>query len=218
MTDVMRLDVIDRVALLTINRPEKRNAMSARMWRRLLAHIRRIEKTPAVRAVVLRGVEGSFSAGGDLAELRAPDPARISGYRDLAETAVVALMKLGPPKFAEIDGGCFGAGCSLALACDVRICSPTSQFGIPALKNGLAYEPVFVRRLVEVVGSGPAGLLLYGGERWNGHEAAARGLVDKCTENAPAAVERILTSLRDANDSAITSTTTSIRTAPRFQR
>ncbi|WP_412519765.1 hypothetical protein K8Z49_17375 [Actinomadura madurae] len=71
---------------------------------------------------------------------------------------------------------------------------------------------------VEVVGSGPAGLLLYGGERWNGHEAAARGLVDKCTENAPAAVERILTSLRDANDSAITSTTTSIRTTPRFQR
>ncbi|MCP9950996.1 enoyl-CoA hydratase/isomerase family protein [Actinomadura madurae] len=114
--------------------------------------------------------------------------AMISGYRELAETAVVALMKLGPPRFAEIDGGCFGAGCSLALACDVRVCSPTSQFGIPALKNGLTYEPVFVRRLVEVVGSGPAGLLLYGGERWNGHEAAARGLVDDDVHQNRAAV------------------------------
>lgn len=116
--------------------------------------------------------------------------AMISGYRELAETAVVALMKLGPPRFAEIDGGCFGAGCSLALACDVRVCSPTSQFGIPALKNGLTYEPVFVRRLVEVVGSGPP-VCFY-----------TEGNAGTATRQPHVA----------------SSTTTSIRTAPRFHR
>ncbi|MBB5135621.1 enoyl-CoA hydratase/carnithine racemase [Thermocatellispora tengchongensis] len=213
----MRLDVLDRVARLTIDRPEKRNAMSAEMWRTLLRHVKSIGEASGISAVVLTGAGGSFSAGGDLTELRAPDPEEVDGYRALAETAVTALMELKPPKFAQIDGACFGAGCSLALACDVRICSPTSQFAIPALKNGLTYEPAFVRRLVQVVGSGPAGLLLYGGERWNAQEAAARGLVDKRAEDVSATVERILANLRGANDSAIASMTTAIRAALRFR-
>lgn len=217
MTNLMRLDIVDRVAHLTINRPEKRNAMSAEMWRSLVRHIRSIDDDSGISAVVLRGAGGSFSAGGDLTELSAPDPEQVARYRDLAETTVVALMDLKPPKLAEIDGACFGAGCSLALACDVRICSSTSQFGIPALKNGLTYEPVFVQRLVQIVGSGPAGLLLYGGECWNAYEAAARGLADKCTEDASAAVEQILTCLRSTNYSAIATTAASIRAAPQFQ-
>lgn len=211
----MRLDVVDRVARLTINRPEKRNAMSAEMWRSLLRHIRSIDKSSGIAAVVLRGSGGSFSAGADLANVKAPDREHVASYRELAEATVVELMDLKPPKVAEIDGACFGAGCSLALACDVRICSVTSRFGIPALANGLTYEPVFVQRLVQVVGSGSAGLLLYGGERWNAQEAATRGLVDKCTEDVSVAVEQILTNLRGANDSAIGSTTASIRTALR---
>jgi enoyl-CoA hydratase/carnithine racemase len=217
MTDNMRLDIVDRVARLTIDRPEKRNAMSMEMWRSLLRHIRSLEETADISAVVLRGDGGSFSAGGDLSELRIPDLEHVAAYRKLAEATVLALMELRLPKVAEIDGACFGAGCSLALACDVRISSFSSQFGIPALKNGLVYEPVFVQRLVQIVGSGSAGLLLFGGERWNAEEAAARGLVDKCTGDVSTAVEKILTSLRGASHAAIASTTASIRTAPRFQ-
>ncbi|WP_307832129.1 enoyl-CoA hydratase/isomerase family protein [Prauserella cavernicola] len=204
------------MARLTINRPEKRNAMSADMWHSLRRHIRTIDETSGISAVVLRGVGGSFSAGADLAEMRDPDQDRVEEYRDFAEEAVVALMELTPPKVAEIDGPCFGAGCSLALACDVRLCSPASQFGIPALKHGFAYEPVFVRRLAQIVGPGPAGLLLYGSERWNADEAVAHGLVDRCTDDVPAAVERILANLRGARESAIASTTAAIRTAPQF--
>jgi enoyl-CoA hydratase/carnithine racemase len=210
VTDPMRLDVTDRVARLTIDRPDKRNAMSTDMWRSLLRHVRSIDAATDVSAVVLRGAGGSFSAGGDLAELRAPDA---DAYRALAETAVVALMDLRQPKVAAIDGACFGAACSMALACDVRICSPASCFGIPALRNGLVYERVFVRRLVRVVGPGPAGLLLYGGERWDAHEAVAHGLVDRCAEDVPAAVEPILTGLRGADDSAVASVTAAIRAA-----
>ena len=209
MTEPLRLDIVDRVARLTIDRPEKRNALSTVMLRDLLRHVTTIADTPDIVAVVLRGAGGTFSAGGDLAELSAPD--RAGGYRALAETAVVALMAIEPPKVAEIDGACLGAGCSLALACDVRICTPAARFGIPALKNGLAYEPVFVRRLVRVVGPGPAGLLLYGGERWTANEAAARGLVDRCAEDAHTAVEHLVTGLRDADHTAVASTTAAIR-------
>ncbi|AHK35808.1 MULTISPECIES: enoyl-CoA hydratase/isomerase family protein [Rhodococcus] len=212
----MTLDVVDRVAHLTINRPEKRNAMSMEMWTSLAGHIRSIDQANDISAVVLRGAGGSFSAGGDLTELRSPDPGHSKRYRDLAETTVVALMDLELPKLAAIDGPCFGAGCSLALACDVRISSFSSQFGIPALRNGLVYEPIFVRRLVQIVGSGPAGLLLYGAERWTADEAAAHGLVDKLTEDVSAAVENILKCLRGANGAAISSTATSIRTTPQF--
>ncbi|MDQ0381404.1 enoyl-CoA hydratase/isomerase family protein [Amycolatopsis thermophila] len=215
MSDPMRLDIVDRVARLTIDRPEKRNAMSGDMWQALLRHVRTIERTPDVAAVVLSGSGGNFSAGGDLAELSVPDPDHVAGYRRLAETAVLALTELAPPKLAEIDGPCFGAGCSLALACDVRICSPAAQFRIPALGHGLTYEPVFVQRLVRAVGSGPAGLLLYGGERWTAAEAAAYGLVDRCTPDVAGAVERILAWLRGADGDAIASTAMSIRTASR---
>ncbi|MEU0470746.1 enoyl-CoA hydratase/isomerase family protein [Amycolatopsis sp. NPDC006131] len=211
----MQLDIADRVARLTISRPEKRNAMSGDMWQELVGHVRRIDETPGIAAVVLRGSGGSFSAGGDLAELSSSDPDHVAAYRHLAETAVLALTELAPPKIAEIDGTCFGAGCSLALACDVRICSPAANFRIPALGHGLTYEPVFVRRLVQAVGTGPAGLLLYGGERWNAEQAAAHGLVDKCAQDAAAAAGEILAWLRGADVEDIVSTAMSIRTATR---
>ncbi|ROS44646.1 enoyl-CoA hydratase/isomerase family protein [Amycolatopsis thermoflava] len=215
MSGSTRLDIVDRVALLTISRPEKRNAMSGDMWQALLRHVSRIGETPGIVAVVLRGSGGSFSAGGDLAELSSSDPDHVAAYRHLAETAVLALTELAAPKIAEIDGPCFGAGCSLALACDVRICSPAAHFRIPALGHGLTYEPVFVRRLVQAVGPGPAGLLLYGGERWNADQAAAYGLVDKCAPDPAAAVGQILTWLRGASVEDIVSTAMSIRTATR---
>ncbi|MEU0511690.1 enoyl-CoA hydratase/isomerase family protein [Amycolatopsis sp. NPDC006125] len=211
----MQLDIADRVARLTISRPEKRNAMSGDMWQELVRHVRRIDETPGIATVVLRGSGGSFSAGGDLAELSSSDPDHVAAYRHLAETAVLALTQLAPPKIAEIDGTCFGAGCSLALACDVRICSPAANFRIPALGHGLTYEPVFVRRLVQAVGTGPAGLLLYGGERWNAEQAAAHGLVDKCAQDAAAAVGEIVAWLRGADVEDIVSTAMSIRTATR---
>jgi enoyl-CoA hydratase/carnithine racemase len=211
---MMRLEVVDRVAYLTIDRPAKRNAMTREMWVALEGHVTAIEKAPDLAAVVLRGTGGSFSAGADLAERKASASSSDDSYGELAERTVAALTRLALPKIAQIDGPCFGAGCSLALACDVRISSPRSQFGIPALANGLVYAPALVQRLVQIVGSGSAGLLLFGGERWGAAEAAERGLVDRCAEDMPATVESILGTLRNAAASAIVSTAEAIRTAP----
>ncbi|GAA1734299.1 enoyl-CoA hydratase/isomerase family protein [Aeromicrobium alkaliterrae] len=205
------LAVVDRVAVVTIDRPDKRNAMSFEMWTSLLEHLATIRTDPDVVALLVRGVGGSFSAGGDLAELRVPDPAHVERYRQLAEDAVHAVAALDLPKVAAIDGHCFGAGCSLALACDVRIATPRSTFSIPSLRNGLVYERVFIDRLVEVVGSGPAGLLLLGSERWSGEEAAARGLADRCTVDVDAAVDTLLSALRAADPRAVLTTAAALR-------
>lgn len=214
MADQLRLEIDNRVARLTLDRPAKRNAITTQMWTDLLRHVRFIEDTGDTAAVVLQGAGGSFSAGADLAEVKHPDSDYVARYRDLAEQAVLALMALAPPKIAVINGPCFGAACSLALACDLRICSPASLFGIPALRNGLTYEPAFIQRLVQIIGPGSAGLLLYSGERWTADEAAARHLVDRCTPDPAAAAEQILQSLRAANSSAVVLTAHAIRTAP----
>jgi enoyl-CoA hydratase/carnithine racemase len=140
--------------------------------------------------VVLCGAGGSFSAGSDLDRVRSSDPECFGELHELAENTVLRLRDLHSATFAEIDGPCFGAGCSLALACDVRICSPRSRFGIPVLRHGIVYEPVHVQRLVEVVGPGPAGLLLYGGEEWTAQEAVTRRLVDRCNEDPASVLEQ----------------------------
>ncbi|TDD27912.1 enoyl-CoA hydratase/isomerase family protein [Kribbella turkmenica] len=211
MTELLHLDRRDRTAWITINRPAKRNAMTWEMWSALLAGIKSIEEAPDVTAVVLEGTGGSFSAGADLAEVKRPDPQYVASYRALAEQAVRALMELRTPKLAVIDGPCFGAACSMALACDVRICSPRSQFGIPALKHGLTYEPVFLQRLAQIVGPGSAGLLIFGAERWDADEAAVRGLVDRCTDDVSATVEQILAVLKGVPAADIAMTAAALR-------
>jgi enoyl-CoA hydratase/carnithine racemase len=209
----VRLELRDRVARLTLDRPAKRNALTGEMWATLHRHLDALDGTRDLVAVVLRGAGGSFSAGADLGELRSAEPDHVGGIQELAEATVLRMRDLPLPTLAEIDGPCLGAGCSLALACDVRICSPRSRFGIPALRHGIVYEPVHVQRLVQVVGPGPAGLLLYGGEIWAAQEAAVHGLVDRCTEATEAAIERILAGLRGASAAAVGATAAALRAA-----
>jgi len=208
---MIALDITDRVAHLTIDRPVKRNAVTGAMWATLHEHLDALEQRRDLVAVVLRGAGGSFCAGADLDELRTPDPEYVGGIQELAETAVLRLRDLAPPTFAEIDGPCLGAGASLALACDVRICSPRSRFGIPSLGHGIVYEPVHVRRLVQLVGPGPAGLLLLGGETWTAAEAARHGLVDRCAADVASTVEDILSGLRGAPAAAVVATAAALR-------
>lgn len=205
-------EVVDRVAFLTLDRPGKRNALTGEMWAALRGHL---DALPGdVAALVLRGAGGSFSAGADLAELQTPDPEYVGGVQELAEATVLRLRDLGPPTIAEIDGPCFGAGVSLALACDLRICTPRSRFGIPALRHGIVYEPVHLQRLVQVAGPGAAALLLYAGETWGGDEAARRGLVDRCVDDAAGAIEPTLAGLRGVAGQVVRATAAALRGVP----
>lgn len=209
----VRSETVERVALVTLDRPDKRNAMSGTMWRELERHVAAIAADDEVMAVVVRGAGGAFSAGGDLRELREHGAEHAEAYRRHAEDVVRALAAVGVPTIAVVEGACFGAGCSIALACDIRIATPAARFGIPALRNGLVYEPEFVRRLARIVGQGPAGLLLYGGETWTAATAERHGLVDRCVDDPEVALGDLLGALRSAAPAAIRSTTTAIRSA-----
>jgi enoyl-CoA hydratase/carnithine racemase len=174
------------VATMTINRPAKRNAMSADMWRRLPHLLDRLGADPAVRVLVLTGAGGTFSAGADIGELAAVgalDAAAPGGAApgagNLAVLAEERLAAFGKPTIARIAGHCVGGGCQLALACDFRIAAAGAMFGVTPARLGIVYPDVSTARLVRTVGIGPAKRLLFTADIVGAEQALDWRLVDE---------------------------------------
>lgn len=169
-------------AILTINRPERRNALTRAMWDELPAIAAQLEADASVRAVILRGAGGrAFSAGADLAELETAyaSPAAAAAYNDATRRALDALERLDRPTLAVIEGVCVGGGCALALACDLRVASADSRFAIPAARLGFAYPFAETRRLAATVGLALAHEMLLTGTILNAARAHEAGLVNR---------------------------------------
>ena len=156
-------DVIFRVdggaAILQLNRPAKRNALSQAMWEAICAALAEAAARPDVRAFVFTGLPGVFCAGADLTELRSGDREAAARYRKISLRGYDAVRDFSLPTVAAIDGLCIGGGNNLALACDIRLASPRASFAIPAVRHGIVYDRPTVTRLVELMGSGRAGFL-----------------------------------------------------------
>ncbi|NED57478.1 enoyl-CoA hydratase/isomerase family protein, partial [Micromonospora aurantiaca] len=129
-------DVAAGVATITIDRPAKRNAMSADMWRALPGILDTLAKDDAVRVVVLTGAGGNFCAGADISELDDIHRDDDSHLSTVAERALAAFPK---PTLAAIEGYCVGGGCQLAAACDLRFAAEDARFGITPAKLGIVY-------------------------------------------------------------------------------
>jgi enoyl-CoA hydratase len=167
---VIHLEHRGTVALLTVDRPERRNAVDLEALDQLLEAHRRTE---GARVVVLTGAGGHFCAGADLSGVE--DPAFTERLR-----AVLATLRDDPrPSIAAVDGSALGAGTQLAVACDLRVATPGARFGIPAAKLGLAVDRWTVERLALLAGHGPARSMLLAAEVLGGEEAAALGLVQR---------------------------------------
>jgi enoyl-CoA hydratase/carnithine racemase len=169
----------DDYARLTLNRPEARNAIPATAWAELDAVLGRVEVSD-VRMLVVTGAGGTFCAGADLADFPAmrTDAAAIARFREEMRAALDRLRGLAIPTIALIDGHCYGAGVALAMACDLRIASLTARFAITPAKLGIGYPQEDVHRLVELVGPGQAGRILFAAEPIHSEEARTIGLVD----------------------------------------
>ncbi|MFJ2029584.1 enoyl-CoA hydratase/isomerase family protein [Streptosporangium sp. NPDC087985] len=182
ISDGFMLSIDDHVATLRINRPGKRNAMTAAMWRALPGVLAPLAVDPAVRVLVLTGAGGTFCSGADISEIaglsEAGDDTR------LTVTAERALAEFPKPVIAMIEGFCVGGGCQLALACDLRFAAEDSRFGITPAKLGLVYPPSSTRRLVDLVGPSTAKLLLYSAELIDAGRALRTGLVDEVLASA----------------------------------
>jgi enoyl-CoA hydratase/carnithine racemase len=169
------------VAVVTLNRPKRINAVTFAMWRELGALFRGFAAEPAVRAVVLTGAGGNFSAGADIAEfaqVRAGAAASVA-YEAAGDEASRAIMELPKPAIAATPGYCVGGGMALAMACDLRVAGEGAKFAIPAARLGIVYGVLDTRNLLSLVGAANARRILYSAAQCDAGAALTMGLVDE---------------------------------------
>jgi enoyl-CoA hydratase len=158
------------VALLTIDRAERRNALDHEALEQLLeAHAR----TSAARVVVLTGAGGHFCAGADLTGVED------TGFTDLLRQVLAALRDDPRPVVAAVDGAALGAGTQLAVACDLRVATHGARFGVPAARLGLMVDHWTIQRLSLLAGAGPTRAMLLGAETYSGEDAERLGFVQR---------------------------------------
>lgn len=169
------------VAVLTIDRPARRNALTLAMWSALPGLLAGLAADPGVRVLVLTGAGDTFSAGADITELRDvyADPARADRYHATNVAAEEALAAFPRPTIAAIRGACVGGGCQLAVACDLRLAGAGARLGITPARLGVVYPAGPTARLVRLVGPARAKYLLYTADLVPAERAAAFGLVDE---------------------------------------
>ncbi|OGA57925.1 MAG: hypothetical protein A3G81_22215 [Betaproteobacteria bacterium RIFCSPLOWO2_12_FULL_65_14] len=171
---------------IIFNQPAKRNAISDAMWRAIPPAMARFDADAEVRCVAFRGAgTEAFAAGADISEFEKvrADRAAVAEYDGLLDTVLHAIQDSRKPSVAMIYGFCMGGGLEVALACDLRYCGESAQFGIPAAKLGLAYNVEGHKRLIETVGHARAREMMYLGRRYGAEEALAMGLVNRVVED-----------------------------------
>ena len=173
------------IGTLTLNRPEKRNALSEAMWREIADLTTALSEDPSIKVVVLRGADASaFSAGADIAEFDRvhASPTTAAVYRQAVDAAYQALDCVEKPTIAMVQGVCFGGGCALSLCCDLRYADQSASFCIPPAKLGLIYSLKETKRLADLVGPSKAKEMLMGAYVVDACEANRIGLVTRLFE------------------------------------
>ncbi len=182
----VRTEITDRVAVLTVSNPERRNAMNLELSGKLVAALDRCAADDGVGAIVVTGEDPAFCAGGDLGELAAADPATLR--RVYAGFLAVAEHPL--PTVAAVNGAAVGAGLNLALACDLRLAGPQARFDARFLPLGLHPGGGYTWMAQRVLGYQRAAAMTLFGEVVDADEAVRIGLVHRVAEDVVgAAVE-----------------------------
>ena len=176
----LRFDLDDRgIALVTVNRPEKLNALSAEVIVELREAFDRIQSDAAVRAAIVTGAgEKAFVAGADISELAALSAIELRAYSLRGQSALRLLETCGKPSVAAVNGFALGGGLELAMACTVRFASENARLGQPEVKLGIVPGYGGTQRLPRLVGRGRALEMLLSGEPLTAAEAHRIGLVN----------------------------------------
>ena len=175
----LTLDVDGRIATLTVNRPDKLNALNDALITELGQAVDEIVRRDDIAGVILTGAGRAFVAGADISELAGQGP--ITGkQRALAGQAVFTRFSRSPkPVIAAVNGFALGGGCELAMACHIRLASEHAKFGQPEVKLGIVPGYGGTQRLARLVGRGRALQLLLTGETIDAAEAFRIGLVNR---------------------------------------
>lgn len=174
------------VRILTLNRPEKHNALNTVLTQELLDSLRAADRDPAIHAVVLTGAGKSFCAGADTTEFSAltpEDPQAVTARADLTTALHLVFSQMNTPVISAVRGNALGGGAGLAIACDLAVMSETVRFGYPELKHGIV-AAVVMANLVRQVGRKQAFELVALAEPLDGQGAKAMGLCNRVVPDA----------------------------------
>ena len=182
MTEKMLARRDGAIGHMIFNQPEKRNAVSLEMWQAAEKILQDFEADPEIRVLVLSGAGGkSFVAGADISEFeKQRGSADAQAHYNTRTRAVYRLVENFPkPTIAMIHGFCIGGGLNLACACDLRLCSDTASFGMPAARLALGYPFEAIKRLADIVGIANARHLMFSAQRIDAAHALRIGLAQQ---------------------------------------
>lgn len=181
MSDVVLLSRDGDIAEVTLNRPDRLNALDKAMWHRLAAIMKEVADNGDARCVIVRGAGTAFGAGADVAEFATErdTPAKAAAYAEIMGAALGALRDCPVPTVARIQGACAGAGLEIAIHCDLRIAADISKFGAPVQRLGITMPYPEIAALAELVGHATALEILLEGRLFGAREAYEKGLVSR---------------------------------------
>lgn len=170
------------IGWVIFNNPQKRNAMSLEMHQALAVVLEEFARDPAIRVVILKGAgDKAFISGADISEFkdRRATLEAIEAFDVVSNRAAKALRECPKPTVAMIHGYCMGGGLGTAVACDLRIASEGSRFGVPAAKLGVGYRYDRLKQLANLVGPSFTAEIFYTGRQFDAQEALQMGLVNR---------------------------------------
>lgn len=174
------------VARVVLDRPARRNAVTATMWRELARIFTGLSAADGARVIVLTGTGDHFCAGAEISEFgeARTGVAAARAYERDVDACTAAIASSPKPTIAAIRGYCLGGGCALAMACDFRLADRTARFGIPAARLGLVYGIADTRHLIALVGLANAKRILFTAAQFDAVEAARIGLIDEVADTS----------------------------------
>lgn len=210
----VRLEKDGAVAHLLIDRAAKRNAFTQAMWEEFPVLLDAALADDTVKVILLRSAEpGIFCAGADIAEFGrgALDPAWRAKNQAAISRVQIELARADKPVIAVIDGDCVGGGCGLSIACDLRVASPRSRFGITPAKLGLVYSLHDTKLLVDLVGPAQAKRILFTAQLIGADEAQRIGLIEILDEDPLAAGLALAETIATASSHSVRNTKKIVR-------
>jgi enoyl-CoA hydratase len=218
--EFLNVEVVDRIATVTISRPDKLNALNARVFDELDGVFTAFATDSLVSAVIVTGAGRAFVAGADIAEIASLDVAALERLSARGQAVFNKIERLSKPVIAAVNGFALGGGCELALACHIRVASEHAKFGLPEVKLGLIPGYGGTQRLPRLIGRARALRMILSGEQIDAVVAQKIGLVDEVatattlrdvarsialqvSKNAPVAMARAIEAVNDGYDRPI---------------
>src|SRR5580692_3022665 len=204
----LRTEQAGEIPILTIDRPERRNALEQQLIEELRHELERADRDPDTRVIVLTGSAPGFCAGSDLKELAGMDLASMGAHEAHTATLARTIALMNKPVVGGIEGFALGGGFVLAVSCDVVVSEPSTRWHLPEVAIGWI-PPWGIQALVARVGPVTGRRLVWGADAFDGREAHRLGIADYLTEpgeTARSAALRVATGLATLPAQAVAST------------